>query len=166
MNVTEYLDYWNKLYDSKFYFGIGPTKLAKKAESFLHESKVEKILELGCGQGRDAIHFAQLGYEVNALDISPKAIKSIEKIKTELDLTILQPQVHDITKLLPFSEEYFDFIYSNLTLQFFDINQLDQIFHNISKTLKKNSFFLFSTKKIGDKYYQFGSKINEQRFLS
>ena len=166
MNVTEYLDYWNKLYDSKFYFGTGPTKLAKKAESFLHESKVEKILELGCGQGRDAIHFAQLGYDVNALDISQKAIESIEKVKTELGLTTLQLQIHDITRPLPFSEESFDFIYSNLVLQFFDINQLEQNFHNISKTLKKDSFFLFSTKKIGDKYYKFGTKINENAYES
>ena len=114
MNDIKYLDYWNKLYDSKFYFGTGPTKLAKKAESFLQESKVKTILELGCGQGRDAIHFAQLGYDVSALDISQKAIKSIEKVKTDLDLTTLQPQVHDIAKPLPFPEESFDFIYSNL----------------------------------------------------
>ena len=148
MNDIKYLDYWNKLYDSKFYFGTGPTKLAKKAESFLQESKVKTILELGCGQGRDAIHFAQLGYDVSALDISQKAIKSIEKVKTDLDLTTLQPQVHDIAKPLPFPEESFDFIYSDLALQFFDIHQLEQNFHNISKTLKKDSFFLFSTKKI------------------
>ena len=164
MNDIKYLDYWNKLYDSKFYFGTGPTKLAKKAESFLQESKVKTILELGCGQGRDAIHFAQLGYDVSALDISQKAIKSIEKVKTDLDLTTLQPQVHDIAKPLPFPEESFDFIYSNLALQFFDIHQLEQNFHNISKTFKKDSFFLFSTKKIGDKYYKFGTKINENAY--
>lgn len=166
MNVPEYLDYWNKLYSSKFYFGTGPTKLAKKAESLLNESKVEKILELGCGQGRDAIHFTKLGYDVNALDISPKAIESVEKVKTELGLTKLQAQIHDIKKPLPFSEEYFDFIYSNLTLQFFDINTLEKIFQNISKTLKKDSFFLFSTKKIGDKYYQFSLKINENAYAN
>jgi len=164
INVTEYLDYWNTLYNSKFYFGTGPTKLANKAESLLHKTKVEKILELGCGQGRDAIHFTQLGYEVNALDISPKAIEFVEKIKTELGLMTLHAQIHDIENPLPFSDEYFDFIYSNLTFQFFDINTLEKIFRNISKTLKKESFFLFSTKKIGDKYYQFGSKINENAY--
>jgi SAM-dependent methyltransferase len=164
MNDIEYLDYWNKLYDSKFYFGTGPTKLAKKAESLLVESKVKRILELGCGQGRDAIHFAQLGYDVNAVDISQNAIESIKKIKTDLDLTTLQPQIHDIAKPLPFSEESFDFIYSNLALQFFDINQLEQNFQNISKILKKDSFFLFSTKKIGDKYYKFGTKVSENAY--
>jgi len=164
MNDIEYLDYWNKLYDSKFYFGTGPTKLAKKAESLLVESKVKRILELGCGQGRDAIHFAQLGYDVNAVDISQNAIESIKKIKIDLDLTTLQPQIHDIAKPLPFSEESFDFIYSNLALQFFDINQLEQNFQNISKILKKDSFFLFSTKKIGDKYYKFGTKVSENAY--
>lgn len=166
MNIPEYINYWEKLYGSKFFFGTGPTKLAKKAESLLNESRVKKILELGCGQGRDAIYFTQLGYEINALDISPKAIESVEKVKTELGLTKLQAQIHDIRKPLPFSDEYFNFIYSNLTLQFFDINTLEKIFQNISRTLKKDSFFLFSTKKMGDKYYKFGTKINENVYES
>lgn len=37
---------------------------------------------------------------------------------------------------------------------------------NFSKTLKKDSFFLFSTKKMGDKYYKFGTKINENTYES
>lgn len=34
-----------------------------------------QILELGCGEGRDALHLLQRGYRVTATDISPEAIR-------------------------------------------------------------------------------------------
>ena len=58
----------------------------------------------------------------------------------------------------------FDLIYSNLVLQFCDLNQLGAIFDNINKIMQKNSLFLFSTKKPGDKYHNFGTKINDDTF--
>jgi predicted TPR repeat methyltransferase len=72
--------------------------------------------------------------------------------------------VHDVEKPLPYESEYFDFVYSNLALQFFDLNRLDTIFKNTAKLMKKDSLFLFSTKKKGDKYYQFGKKISDNAF--
>lgn len=72
--------------------------------------------------------------------------------------------VHDVEKPLPFPDETFDFIYSNLALQFFDMTKLSQILDNISSVAKKHSLFLLSTKKSGDKYHNFGNKINENAF--
>lgn len=39
-----------------------------------------KILELGCGEGRDAIHLLRQGYRVLATDISPEAIAYCRRI--------------------------------------------------------------------------------------
>ena len=38
-----------------------------------------KVLKLGCGQGADAIYFAQNGYKVVASDFSPNAIEHAKK---------------------------------------------------------------------------------------
>ena len=164
MNDDKRLSYWNGLYDKKNFFGTGPTKLAKYAELILQKNKINNLLEIGCGQGRDAIHFSQLGYNVNAFDISSKAIKFVEEIKNSLGLTNLDLIVHDAEKPLSYSKDNFDFIYSNLALQFFNIDQLQTIFTNIADVMKNNSMLLFSTKKKGDKYYELGNKINENAF--
>jgi len=37
-----YLDFWNSLYSKPNYFGTGPTKLAKMAESILNEIPAKK----------------------------------------------------------------------------------------------------------------------------
>ena len=39
-----------------------------------------RILELGCGEGRDAIHLLRQGYRVLATDISPEAIAHCRRI--------------------------------------------------------------------------------------
>lgn len=164
MNDDNKINYWNGLYSKEYFFGSGPTKLAKLADSLLKETPTKKILEIGCGQGRDATHFSQVGYEVDAFDISENAIKFVNQIKEIMNFTNLNAFVHDIEKPLPYPSEYFDFVYSNLALQFFDLSSLDKIFQNTVKLMKKNSMFLFSTKKKGDKYYQFGKKISDDAF--
>ena len=94
MSENEYLNYWNTLYGEKNYFGEGPTKLAKVAEKLLQENNTQKILEVGCGQGRDAIYFSQLGFNVHAFDISANAIKSINSIKERMNLNKLKKNSH------------------------------------------------------------------------
>lgn len=164
MNDENKLHYWDGLYSKEYFFGSGPTKLAKLADSLLKGNKIKKILEIGCGQGRDATYFAQSGYEVEAFDISENAIKFVNQTKQALNLSNLNAFVHDAEKPPKYDPEHFDFVYSNLALQFFDLKSLDKIFKNTVEIMKKNSMFLFSTKKKGDKYYQFGNKIANDAF--
>ena len=101
---------------------------------------------------------------VTSVDISENAINFVKKTKNERNLTNLDLFVHDIKKPLNFLDKSFDMVYSNLALQFFDINQLKEIFSNISEIMSNDSFFIFSTKKPGDKYFNFGKKISENSF--
>ena len=160
------LGYWNDLYTKNDHFGTGPTILAVYAKKILEKYSLKNILELGCGQGRDSIYFAKLGYNIIALDLSENAIKFIEKTRSDENLKNLQLIVHDIQKPLNFQNSKFDMVYSNLSLQFFDLSQLSKIFSNIVDVMLPDSFFLFSTKKAGDKYYDFGNKISDNAFES
>ena len=162
-NELKKLGYWNDIYSKKNYFGTGPTKLAIFAKELLEKNSLQKILELGCGQGRDCLFFAKQGFDVFGFDISQDAISFVEECCKAENLQNLKVIVHDVIKPFDFNPE-FDLIYSNLALQFFDLNQLETIFNNINKILQKNSLFLFSTKKPGDKYHNFGTKINDHTF--
>ena len=66
-----------------------------------------RILELGCGEGRDAIHLLRQGYRVLATDISPEAIAHCQRLAPEYTDRF---QVLDCIdgKL----EKNFDFIYA------------------------------------------------------
>jgi ubiquinone/menaquinone biosynthesis C-methylase UbiE len=159
-----YLEYWELLYSKGDYFGRGPTKLAKYAENILKNQSIHTMLEIGCGQGRDALHFASKGYDVHAFDLSHNAIEFIEKRKKELGLNNLKLKVHDTSQIFSYTANQFDFIYSNLALQFFDLPTMKKIIDNVAKVMKSESSFVFSTKKEGDKYYKKGTKINENAY--
>ncbi|MHC4591373.1 MAG: class I SAM-dependent methyltransferase [Planctomycetota bacterium] len=59
------------------YFGSGPsTWLIRSARRLVRPGS--RALELGCGYGRNALHLAQLGFNVTAVDASPAAIAELE----------------------------------------------------------------------------------------
>jgi SAM-dependent methyltransferase len=161
MVKSDFLNYWNSLYSKDNFFGSGPTKLAKLAQELLLKENVTRILEIGCGQGRDATYLSQLGYHVDAFDLSENAVNYVNKAKNIFGLDNLNVFVHDATKELNYPNGHFDFIYSNLALQFFELDAFSNILSNISQIMKNNSKFLLSTKKEGDKYYQTGKKISD-----
>jgi len=47
-----------------------------------------KLLDLGCGQGRNAIALAKLGYEVTGIDYSIIGIEQLKKVAKEERLPI------------------------------------------------------------------------------
>lgn len=56
------------------WFMDGPSPIVGEVVRALSIPPSASILELGCGEGRDAAHLLTLGYDVLATDISPAAI--------------------------------------------------------------------------------------------
>jgi len=158
------ISYWSDMYSKPNVFGTGPTKLAKIAHDLIQDKPVKNVLEIGCGQGRDSIFFSEKGYFIETFDISKNAITFVNKMKESFNLKNLNAIVHDVTETFPHSNMFFDFIFSNLALQFFDIDTLEKIFNNIDRVMKDEATILFSTKKKGDKYHDFGTKISEDAY--
>ncbi len=162
-NNSEELQYWNMKYRVPNAFGEGPTKLAMMTNNAIKSKQIKSILELGCGQGRDSIFFAENNYSVMSVDFSKEAINFVSESAKHQKLSNIKTLVHDLRKDFLFNEK-FDLVYSNLALQFFNEENLDGIFRNIHSTLEKNGQFIFSTKKPGDKYHGVGTKISDNAF--
>ncbi len=84
---------------------------------FKRQSKKGKVLDVGCGQGRNAIPLAEMGYQVHAIDVSPTAIT---QLKTQVetispDLKVEQEDFNTLTNL-----EQFDFILFDGFFHFYD----------------------------------------------
>jgi tRNA G46 methylase TrmB len=62
--------FWDRLYqrDNSF-FGEEPSNFALSCyNKYMEKNNLRKMLELGCGQGRDTLFFASKGIEITALD--------------------------------------------------------------------------------------------------
>ena len=157
------MGYWQQTYSAPNAFGTGPTKLAHIAFNKIKNKQIKTILELGCGQGRDSIFFAEKKYNVTATDFSPDAVEFVKNHALKNKMNNLHTMKLDISENFSFDQK-FDLIYSNLALQFFDKKLLRKIFKNVNQSLKDNSLFIFSTKKPGDKYHNVGVKVGTGGF--
>ena len=153
---------WNKVYsnDSSF-FGDEPSKFALMCYEAFVKHKVKKILELGCGQGRDALFFASKGLEVYAIDSSAVAIENL-RIKTkELNLDINLKNINALEGL-PFSNDYFDAVYSHMFYNIsFNDSELKLLFSESKRVLKDNGLLSFSVRNDKDIMHKKGTKVTE-----
>ena len=59
---------WDKMYSSPTYvFGKAPAKFL--ADNYDYLAPVSTVLDLGMGEGRNAVYLAQKGYQVTGIDI-------------------------------------------------------------------------------------------------
>lgn len=79
--------YWDKKYNKKSYiFGKAPAKFLAKNYHFI--PKGAKVLDMGMGEGRNAVYLARKNYKVTGIDISSIAVKKARKLAKEFDVRI------------------------------------------------------------------------------
>lgn len=104
-------DHAAKNYDNHF----TNSEIGKKQRNLVYENlqkqlkNTEKIIEINCGTGEDAIWLAQQGFQVTATDISKKMIEIAQSKSNVNHLTF---KVLDINTLSEETEN-FDFLFSN-----------------------------------------------------
>jgi SAM-dependent methyltransferase len=152
---------WDKIYsDDSAFFGEDSSDFAQKCYSYFKKYGVKRILELGCGQGRDTIFFASNGFDVHAIDASKVAIENINhKIRQKtisLDLRHFKAR-----HTLPYDSSYFDAVYSHMfyNMRFTD-EELGFLFKESKRVLKNNGLLHFSVRNDKDVLYNKGKKID------
>lgn len=156
---------WEKLYKNKNRYGTEPCQFAITALEWIKKLKGNRILDLGCGEGKDSIFFAKNGYEVFSLDCSEKAIKSLEENVVRNNVQeLVHPLLYDISKNLKFEDEIFDIVFAHLSLHYFDDKITNKIFAEIRRVLKVGGFLFVRVKSTEDPLYGKGKKIDEDMF--
>ena len=83
----------SKYYDDRYsekesYWGKQPSSMARIFFQRFPPAEEQTLLEIGCGQGRDSIFFAQNGYQVTGFDFSIEGVKTSIAQASELNLSI------------------------------------------------------------------------------
>lgn len=62
---------YDKRYNTEeYYWGLMPNHVCYDIMKILPPVKPYRVLDIGCGEGKDAVFFAKCGYTVTAFDIS------------------------------------------------------------------------------------------------
>lgn len=115
---------YNKYYIDEEYFGKPYPGLVEFFKSYEPKGTV---LDLGCGQGRDALFLGRLGYEVVGVDNSSVGIAQLNQIALKEGLAV-KGEVADMYTY-PISDRH-------------DMILLDSIFHFYKRDRKKEKAFL------------------------
>jgi len=80
---------WEERYASaadEYFFGREPSVLARLAVHFwrlIHGERPARVLDLGCGEGRDAVYFAEQCWRVTAVDQAPSGVHKAARLADE-----------------------------------------------------------------------------------
>lgn len=101
-----------------------------------------KLLDLGCGSGRDTKYFLDKGYDVVAIDASSEMVRLSSQLTGKQTL-------HMTFEDLNFENE-FDGIWACASLLHVSREKIDDVLNKIARALKDNGV-LFASFKLGDK---------------
>ena len=138
------LDYYNK--NSEEYFNstlnVDMTNTYKEFLKLVPEGG--KILDLGCGSGRDSMNFMKLGYEVTAVDGSKELAK---KASALLGKEVIASTFEELEL-----KEKFHGIWACASLLHIKREDLKTVLNNLYNNLEDNGVFYMSF-KYGEKEY-------------
>ena len=81
----------------EYYWGIEPSKLCLRVLELLPPSRHLKLLDIGCGEGKDSVFFARNGYDVTAFDISDAGIEKTKRLaeKARVQVKVFKADILD-----------------------------------------------------------------------
>ena len=131
---------WEKLYRKGPFFSLeSPCEDVESLHELFQQNKIEKILDLGCGDGRHLYYFSRLGYRLYGLDNARTGLCLAQDRLTRegLDAELV---CADMTAI-PWPEEYFDAVIGIQVIYHNPIDGIRRTIMEIHRVLKPAGWF-------------------------
>jgi ubiquinone/menaquinone biosynthesis C-methylase UbiE len=118
-----------------------------------------KVLDVGCGGGRDAVWFLKNGYDYLGVDFSPAMIAQARKACPQAKFAVMDASD------LKFNPESFDGVWAAVSLLHFPKNDISDVLAGICEVMKTGGVGFVSLKKGEGEKIEIGQEDGE-RFLA
>ncbi len=121
----------------------------------------DRLLDLGCGHGRDARYFADHGYDVVGVD-NAQGMIDVAQTATDTDaVNYVQADIRD----LPFIDEAFDGVWAPATLFLLPYESMDDTIAEVYRVLQEDGVVLSGVKTGNgpEPRDDFGSTVTQYR---
>ncbi len=136
-------DYYEKQYQKDGYFwGVQPSEMCLELLRLLPPSHQRiRVLDVGCGEGKDAVFLARCGYQVSAFDISETGIEKTRELANQAGVSVdaFQADVQDYR----IEAEMYDIIFSSGVFQYMKPELRGEILKNYKKHTNANGIHAF-----------------------
>jgi len=155
-NTTED-NYWNEYYKSDN-APKEPSGFAKFALTYMKADR--KLIDLGCGNGRDSVFFSKNRLKVTAVDSSQEAINTVDTTSMPI-FGVCDDFVS--TKAL-FCVDY-DYCYARWSIHAISQKQQDELLPNVYKSLKSGGLVFIEVRTINDSKFGQGEQLGCNEFF-
>ena len=154
------INFYSWMYEpGNVHFSISPSL----ARSYLNQNS--KVLDIGCGDGLiDYLFFSDIAMQVDAIDLSPKAIDFARKNYNKKNLNYINENILNYQ----LKNNYYNFVFWNDSINYFDLQEVKYLLKNIEKCLVENgtlhikSPIMFNNKLAEtDNHRKFAPQANE-----
>ncbi|WP_149093794.1 methyltransferase domain-containing protein [Paenibacillus terrae] len=125
----------------EYYWGTEPNKVCYQVLQFMPPNKHIKLLDIGCGEGKDAVFFARNGYDVTAFDVSDAGIEKTKRLaeKIGVHVNVFKADILDYRL-----DTHFDVIFSSGVLHYIKPEFRKEIFENYKQYTNPNGSHIFN----------------------
>jgi len=165
--LNQQSQHWEKNFSNKpEMFGLEPSLSAKKALKLFQEKKIDKIVEIGAGLGRDTIFFAKNSIHTTALDYSSSGIKAINHKTNKENLSnYISTKLFDVREKLPFEDNSIEACYSHmLYCMALTTNDLEKLNNEIQRILKPGGINVYTVRHTNDGDFKKGVHVGEDLY--
>jgi len=131
-SLTEY----DKRYNAAgYYWGLTPNNLCYEIMRLKPPTKPYKVLDIGCGEGKDAVFLARNGYNVTAFDISEQGLSKARKLADHCGVKVdfFKADIRDFRL-----ETDFDIIFSSGVFHYIPQEQRSNVIESLKKHTTSN----------------------------
>jgi adenylylsulfate kinase-like enzyme len=137
-----------------------PSDFAVFAKSHMASEEGDKIIDLGCGNGRDSLFFYKSGFKVTAIDSSEQAIHRIN----EKGFPIFAVCDDFVTAKALFCMDY-NYCYARWSVHAISQIQQDELIRNVYGSLQTNGKFFIEARTVNDFRYGLGTSLGQDEYF-
>jgi len=157
-NPVDNTAYWNQYYKNRI-CSTEPSPFAQYVATLVDPGK--RMVELGCGNGRDAVFFATQGLNITALDMSNEAITALQ----ERQIPNAEFLCGDFVNSSIHQAEAYDYAYSRFTIHSINQNQEQVLLKNVFRGLRSEGKLFVEVRSVKDPLYGKGKAIERNAFF-
>lgn len=165
---------WDEVYSKKFggtwYPNEGVIRFTARylqrregIDLYSIRKKIKSVLDVGCGNGRHVVFFAEQGFNAYGTDISKMAIEvgNAWLAKKELKANL---KVIDVEKL-PYDTEFFDVVISCEVLDHIPFSKVKKVMDEIRRVCAPGGYIYITLRSTEDSEFGRGKKVGHNTFV-
>jgi tellurite methyltransferase len=125
---------------TEYFWGVEPNAACLKVIELAPPIKPLKLLDIGCGEGKDAIFFARCGYEVSAFDISEAGLEKTKRLAEQARVHVRTFRANLWDYRL---DNKYDILYSSGVFHYIKPELRDEVIRNYKANVNKNGIVAF-----------------------